>query len=97
MASEQNCTHAGTAFLQGACVGAFMALLFAPYTGREFREQLKKQAEEGRGKMKRWADDGREKVEDVMDKGREAAQNVQRRVSSAGGSKGSSVSGSEEV
>ena len=76
----------GTAFLQGACAGAFLALLFAPHTGREFRDQLRKHASQGRDKFQRWADEGRENmtnaVDKGMEKGKEAAHEAQRRMSS---------------
>ena len=50
--------------LAGLGVGAGVALLFAPKTGRETRKYLKRVAEEGRDKVK-------ESGEEVFDKGKE--------------------------
>ncbi len=82
MASEErdDSMRVGTAFLQGACAGAFLALLFAPRTGREFRDDLRKQAQQGREKIQKWADEGRESVADAVDKGKEVAHDVQRKI-----------------
>ncbi len=86
MASEErdDSMRVGTAFLQGACAGAFLALLFAPRTGREFRDELRKQAQQGREKIQKWADEGRETVTDAVDnavdKGKEVAHDAQRKI-----------------
>ncbi len=82
MASEErdDSMRVGTAFLQGACAGAFLALLFAPHTGREFRGQLRKQAQQGRNKLQKWADEGRETVEDTVEKGKEVAHVAERKI-----------------
>lgn len=66
---EQLSAHLGTAFLQGAIVGAIAALLFAPCSGREFRQQLRKQAREGRDKLQRWAQEGRQAAEEFVEEG----------------------------
>ena len=78
---QQDEMRVGTAFLQGACVGALLALIFAPSSGQEFRTQMKKQAVQGRDKLRRWAEEGNETMNQTIEKGKEVAHNAQRKVS----------------
>lgn len=58
-----NGSSAGTvlvAFVLGAVAGAAVALLYAPASGEDTRERLKKKAREGRERAERMARDGRE-------------------------------------
>ena len=51
-------------FLIGAGVGSAVALLLAPQTGRETREELSRRASEGREFLNRKVDEGRQYMED---------------------------------
>jgi gas vesicle protein len=66
------------AFLLGAAVGAAVALLFAPATGRETRNLLGQKAREGQDKAadlarEAWASQ-RDNVMTAIERGREAFQ-----------------------
>lgn len=63
MSSEDNDNRV-VWFLAGAAIGAAIALLFAPASGKETREFLSRKTGEGREAL---ADAGRE----ILDKGRE--------------------------
>ena len=71
-------------FLVGMSVGGMCALLFAPKSGKETREELSKRAQEGREYLNRKVDEGRNYVEDrgrkvsgevtaIVERGREEA------------------------
>jgi gas vesicle protein len=49
-------------FLAGAAIGSGLALLFAPKTGREVREQIKDLTEDAVDKIKDYAKETQEKV-----------------------------------
>lgn len=51
-------------FLVGAGVGSVVALLFAPKSGRETREEITRRANEGREILNRKVEEGRHFVED---------------------------------
>jgi len=60
-------------FLVGAAVGAAVALLYAPQSGRETRQLLAKKTEQGREVL---ADSGKEVLDrgkELFDRGRELA------------------------
>ena len=56
-------------FFAGAAVGAAIALLYAPASGKQIRRQISKRAEEGRAKI---SEAGR----DLYDKGRKLADDA---------------------
>ena len=64
MAEENDNTGKLVWFFAGAAIGAAIALLCAPYTGKELRRRLGEKAGEGRDKLK-------EASRDVLDRGRE--------------------------
>jgi len=73
MASEDTSSRA-VWFLAGAAVGAAIALLFAPASGRETREYLSRKTGEGRDAL---ADAGRELLErgrEYYEKGKKLAE-----------------------
>jgi len=63
-------------FLVGVAVGVGLGLLFAPKSGEETREIIRKKADEGTEYLKRQTADLREtagsRANDLMDRGREA-------------------------
>ncbi len=60
----------GIGLLVGAAVGASLALLFAPQSGRETRQMIKEKASNIRQRMSRLRGDGKEEQEE------EAAEEV---------------------
>jgi gas vesicle protein len=70
-------------FLFGLGVGAAAGILFAPKSGEETREDLRRRAEEGRDYLKRRSGELREKAEQAMDRGREAMHGQREQLSAA--------------
>ena len=73
MASEDNGSNL-VWFLTGVAVGATIALLYAPQSGRDTRKYIRKKADEGREAL---ADAGKEVMDrgrDMYDKGRKFAE-----------------------
>lgn len=60
-------------FLAGAALGATVALLFAPQSGKETRELLGRKAEEGRKSLTESTQDIAERGRDLYDRGRKIA------------------------
>ena len=62
-------------FLVGVAVGVGLGLLFAPKTGEETRELIRKKADEGTDYLKRQTADFREtasaRASDIVDRGRD--------------------------
>jgi gas vesicle protein len=58
-------------FLAGLGMGAILALLFAPRSGKETREYIAGKAEEGRDYVKAKTEDLRRQAEGAVDKGKE--------------------------
>lgn len=71
------------AFLFGAVVGAGLALLLAPQTGKETRELLKEKGEEFAKRAKEGLGDSRERADDFVQKGREFVETQSERLISA--------------
>ena len=60
--------------LAGLGVGAAVALLFAPKTGRDLRRQLTRFAEDSRDRFAESGQDVFEKGKDVLEKGKQAVE-----------------------
>ena len=60
-------------FLAGAAVGATLALLYAPASGRDTRRKLGKQAKKGREALTDAGQDIADKGRDLYEKGRQLA------------------------
>jgi gas vesicle protein len=58
-------------FLAGLGLGAILALLFAPRSGKETREFITEKAEEGRDYVKAKAEDLRRQAEGAVEKGKD--------------------------
>ena len=58
-------------FLAGLGIGAVLALLFAPRSGKETRDYIVQKAEEGRDFVVSRSDDIRKQAEDALEKGKE--------------------------
>jgi gas vesicle protein len=58
-------------FLAGLGLGAIVALLFAPRSGKETRDYIAGKAEEGRDYVKARTDDLRQQAEGAVEKGKD--------------------------
>jgi len=58
-------------FLAGLGIGAVLALLFAPRSGKETREYIAGKAEEGRDYVKAKSEDLRRQAEGAVEKGKD--------------------------
>ena len=63
-------------FVAGAAIGASIALLYAPQSGEETREYLRKKAGESRDKLSDMSDDLVGKGRDLYEKGRRVADDA---------------------
>lgn len=81
--SAKNCGSFLAGVIFGAAVGAGLALLYAPTTGREARKILKKKAEEAKKKVKEARDELLEGIEELKEKAQEEANELQRRTRKA--------------
>jgi gas vesicle protein len=86
MADEDRGASVGTvliSFLAGAAIGSGLALLFAPKSGREVREQIKDLTEDAVGKIKEYARDAQEKIKTTYEDGKELIKEKKTILSSA--------------
>ena len=58
-------------FLAGLGIGAVVALLFAPRSGKETRDLIVQKAEEGRDFVKTKTEEIRKQAEDLVDQGKD--------------------------
>ncbi|GAC1447451.1 MAG: YtxH domain-containing protein [Desulfuromonadaceae bacterium] len=66
---------AGTVFVSfvaGAAIGAGLALLYAPKSGREMRESILDLTEDAVDKIKEYAKEAQEKIKNAVEDGKEA-------------------------
>ena len=70
-------------FLAGLGLGAIVALLLAPKSGKEAREFLAGKAEEGRDYMKSKAEDLRRQAEGAVEKGKDIVSKQKELLSAA--------------
>ena len=67
---DERCGNGGgifLAFLVGGLVGAGLALLYAPFSGKETRERITGLAEEYRKKAEDWSGDLKQKAESFIE------------------------------
>lgn len=70
-------------FIMGLGVGAGLGLLFAPKSGPETREEIRRQADEGREYLRERGDHLRERTSEVVDRGREVVESQREQLQSA--------------
>ena len=70
-------------FLAGLGIGAVLALLFAPQSGKETRELIAQRASEGKDYVTTRGRELRDQAEDLVDKGKERLAKEKERVSGA--------------
>ena len=73
MASDDNIGIGIAWFLVGAAVGAAVALLYAPQSGRDTRRLIAKKTEEGRDILADSSKEVLDRGKELFDKGRELA------------------------
>jgi gas vesicle protein len=61
----------GLAFMGGGLVGAALALVMAPKSGRESREEIQQYVRRAEGKIHDWADSANEVLDQAVEKGHE--------------------------
>ncbi len=86
MADEEKGIGAGTVFLSflaGAAVGAGIALLYAPKTGRELRENIKDLTDDAVNKIKDYTREAQEKVKSTIEGGKEVLSEKKSIITSA--------------
>jgi gas vesicle protein len=71
------------AFLAGLGIGAAVALLFAPRSGRETRDYITQRAEEGRDYVKTKSDEVRKQAEDAVERGKDMVNKQKELLSAA--------------
>ena len=69
--SEDNGASKVGIFLAGLGIGAVVALLFAPRSGKETREFIVQKTEEGRDFVKSKSEELRKQAEDAVEKGKD--------------------------
>ena len=68
MCNERGCSGgAFVAFLAGGLIGAGLALLYAPVSGKEARDKINDLAEDLRKKAEGWTGDIKQKVDSFID------------------------------
>jgi gas vesicle protein len=75
MANDDQGSSASTiflSFLAGAAVGAGLALLYAPKTGKELRAKIGELTDDAVGKIKCYATEAQEKIKSTIEEGKEA-------------------------
>ncbi|MFA7061681.1 MAG: YtxH domain-containing protein [Pedobacter sp.] len=73
--SDERGISAGTvlvSFVAGAAVGAGLALLYAPKSGKEMRETIADLTEDAVDKIKEYARDAQDKIKTIIEEGKEA-------------------------
>lgn len=74
MSNNDNGVSAGTVFLSflaGAAVGAGVALLVSPKTGKEIREKIADLTEDAVGKIKDYVSEAQDKIKTSLEDGKE--------------------------
>jgi len=74
MADEEKGISAGTvlvSFVAGAALGAGLALLYAPKSGREMRESVADLTEDALDKIKEYAKEAQDKIKSALEDGKE--------------------------
>ena len=86
MASEERGASVGgilLSFLAGAAIGSGLALLFAPKSGKELREQIKDLTDDAVDKIKEYSQDAQERIRSTYEEGRELVREKKSLISSA--------------
>ena len=86
MAQDDNGVSASTvlvSFLAGAALGAGLALLYAPRSGREMRDQIGDLTDDAVDKIKEYAKEAQDKIKATLEEGKETIMEKKSILSSA--------------
>jgi len=81
--SDDNGASKVAYFLTGMGLGAIVALLFAPRSGKETRDYLTERAEEGRGYVTTKGREIRQQAEEAVDRARDVVAKQKEQLSAA--------------
>lgn len=70
-------------FLAGAAIGSGLALLFAPKTGREMREQIRDMTDDAVDRIREYAKDAQDKIVSTYETGKDMVKEKKSIISSA--------------
>jgi gas vesicle protein len=79
--ADDNGANKLTYFLIGFGLGAVVALLFAPKSGKELREDIAETTRRGYSKGREWAETGRERASGLLEDAKESVSRGKERVS----------------
>ena len=71
-------------FAAGAMIGAGLALLYAPKTGRELRDRVTDMTGDAMSRLKEFSSEAQEKMRSTISRGKEMAEEKASRVSGEG-------------
>jgi gas vesicle protein len=86
MAEEERGASVGTiliSLMAGMAVGSGLALLFAPKSGREMREQMKDLADDATSMIREYTRDAQGKIKSTYEEGKELVKEKKTIISSA--------------
>ena len=63
-------------FLAGGAIGAILALLYAPKSGKEFRSDIKEKADEYLGEAEKYIADAKDKAKDMINEGKKKSEKL---------------------
>jgi gas vesicle protein len=63
-------------FLAGGAIGAILALLYAPKSGKELRSDIKVKADEYMGEAEKYIADAKDKAKDMINEGKKKSEKL---------------------
>ena len=63
-------------FLAGGAIGAILALLYAPKSGKELRGDIKEKADEYMGEAEKYIADAKDKAKDMINEGKKKSEKL---------------------
>ena len=63
-------------FLAGGAIGAVLALLYAPKSGKELRSDIKEKADEYLGEAEKYIADAKDKAKDMINEGKKKSEKL---------------------
>jgi gas vesicle protein len=63
-------------FLAGGTIGAILALLYAPKSGKELRNDIKEKADEYLGEAEKYIAEAKDKAKDMINEGRKKSEKL---------------------
>lgn len=73
---KSNIGTAVTFMMIGVGVGAFVALLLAPKTGKQMRKDLRRRFDDARETLQDWSEDAQDRVQDAVERSAEWADEL---------------------